>query len=172
MAVYVALLRAINVGGAGKLAMKDLRALCEDAGFEDVSTYIQTGNVVFRCKQAKAKVQQLLEKAVAKKLGKPVGVFLRSPKELATLLEESPFAKAKPNHVYVMFLDRAPTTKSLSDIDAPGGEQIEPLGKHLIVHYPNGMGRSKLKLEAAKTGTARNMNTVSKLAEMASELNG
>ena len=90
MGVFVGLLRAVNVGGTGKIAMSDLRGLCEDAGFDDVVTYIQSGNVVFRSKLGVAKAQQKLEQALAAKMGKAVGVHLRTPAELAAIVERNP----------------------------------------------------------------------------------
>ena len=85
MSVYVALPRAVNVAGTGMLPMKELRELCEAAGFDRVATYIQSGNVVFSSRRGAAAVQRLLEEALAAKMGKPVGVHLRTPDELASI---------------------------------------------------------------------------------------
>ena len=84
---YVALLRAVNVGGTGKLPMAELRAMCESAGFSSVKTYIASGNVVFRSKLPAAKVKALLEEALLKYAGKPVGVLLRTAAELKSVME-------------------------------------------------------------------------------------
>jgi uncharacterized protein (DUF1697 family) len=104
MAVFVALLRAVNVGGTGKLPMSELRELCEDAGF---ATYIQSGNVVFSSKLGKAAARRALEKALATKMGKPVGVHLRTPSELDSIIGRNPFKRAARDRLLVQFLERA-----------------------------------------------------------------
>jgi uncharacterized protein (DUF1697 family) len=167
MATFVALLRAVNVGGTGKLPMSELRQLCEDAGFERVVTYIQSGNVVFRSKLSEAKVQQTLEKALVVKMGKPFGVLVRTPSELEALVRRNPFKQAAPNRLLVMFLDRRAPKNALADLEIPGREAIKLSGREMFIHFPDGMGRSKLKIPFAKTGTGRNMNTVQKLLELA-----
>lgn len=167
MAVFVALLRAVNVGGTGKLPMSELRALCEEAGFAKVTTYIQSGNVVFSTRLGKAKVQQKLETGLAAKLGKPVGVHLRTPAELDDILQRNPFVNAPANRLHVFFLERAVPREALALLSTPGGEELEASGREVFVHYPVGLGRSKLKLPFAKTATARNLNTVTKLLELA-----
>ena len=166
MAVYVALLRAVNVGGTGKLAMSDLRELCGGLGFEGVATYIQSGNVVFRARGGEKAVRASLERALAAKLGKPVGVHLRTPAELASVLERNPFREAPANRVLVLFLDAAPPAGALDDLVVPGREEVRLDGREVFVHFPDGMGRSKLKLPYAKTATGRNVNTVAKLLEL------
>lgn len=172
MAIFVALLRAVNVGGTGKLAMSELRELCEDAGFANVTTYIQSGNVVFASKLTVAKVRQKLETALRKKMGKPVGVLLRTPAELEAIVERNPFKKAAPNQVLVLFLDRAASKSALAEIEIPGREKLEASGREVFIHYPDGMGRSKLKTPFAKTATGRNLNTVKKLAELSRTASG
>jgi uncharacterized protein (DUF1697 family) len=170
MTAYAALLRGINVGGSGKLSMQDLAALCNDSGCRNVRTYIQSGNAVFTSSLAERKVKQSLEKALAEKLGKPVAVLVRTSAELESVIRRNPFGDAKPNQVLVLFLDEAPPRKVFLGLDAPGGEEVKPDGREVFVHYPQGMGRSKLKLPLVAVGTGRNLNTVRKLAEMAREL--
>jgi uncharacterized protein (DUF1697 family) len=166
MPAYAALLRAVNVGGTGKLAMADLRKLCEAAGFADVATYIQSGNVVFTSKRGEASVKKLLEAALADHLGKPYGVLVRSADELRELLDANPFPKAAPNQLLMLFLDEKPAAAKLKDVVAPGGEELRACGRHVFIHFPNGMGRSKLKLPFRDVGTGRNLNTVRKLLTM------
>src|SRR5436190_18162109 len=134
MPAYAALLRAVNVGGTGKLSMSDLRQLCEDGGLRDVATYIQSGNVVFRSSRAEASVKKLLELALAKQLGKPCGVLVRTAKELRELLDENPFPEAAPNRVIVLFLDEKPSLASLQEVVAPGGEELHASGRHVFIH--------------------------------------
>lgn len=169
MAAYAALLRAVNVGGTGKLAMTELRRLCEGCGFDGVATYIQSGNVVFQTRRSEASAQKQLAAALAEKIGKPVGVFLRSGSELDGVLEANPFPDAPPNRVLVYFTDAAlkrSELQALATAPAPGGEQVEGHGREVFVFYPEGMGRSKLALPVQKTGTGRNLNTVRKLREL------
>jgi uncharacterized protein (DUF1697 family) len=164
---YVALLRAVNVGGTGKLPMTELRALCERAGFEAVSTYIQSGNVILSSRLAEARVKATLEKLLAKHVGKPVGVVVRNAVEMAAVLRRNPFASKPGDRVVAVFLDARAPKDALEQLVAPGGEEARLSGREIFIHYPNGQGRSKLKLPAAAGGTARNMNTIAKLCEMA-----
>ncbi|WFU09869.1 DUF1697 domain-containing protein [Rhizobium sp. CB3090] len=170
MSVYVALLRAVNVGGTGALPMAELKALCEEIGFTDVKTYIQSGNVLFRSDRDEATVQKDLEGALAHKMGKSPGVLLRSRRELQAIADSSPFPHAKPNYLLVNFLPEPAPADVLEKLLAPGGEEVHVANKEIYVHYPDGSGRSKLKLPALKAGTSRNLNTVRKLAEMAREM--
>lgn len=167
MTVFIALLRAVNVGGTGALPMSELRDLCEAAGFKGARTYIQSGNVVLESRSSEAKVKAALEKALAAKMGKPVGVIVRSAAEMTAVLAANPYPKGKPSHTYVMFFDEAPAAGALDGLVAPGGEEVAAGVREFYLHYPDGMGQSKLKVPGAKEGTARNMNTVAKLVEMA-----
>jgi len=170
MTAYAALLRAINVGGTGKLAMNELVALCEAAGLSDVKTYIQSGNVVFNSRLAETAITTKLERALADKIGKPVAVLIRTSAELADVVKRNPFTKAAPNQVLVLFLAEPPPRAALAKIVIPAREEIKLNGREVFIHYPDGMGRSKLKLPFADIGTGRNLNTVRKLAEMTREL--
>ncbi len=170
MPAYAALLRAVNVGGTGKLLMTELRRLCEEGGLQDVTTYIQSGNVVFRSPRSEAGVKKLLEKALAEKLGKPVGVLVRQAEELRSLLEQNPFPGAPTNRVLVLFLDEKPPASALKQVVAPDGEEVRAGGRHIFIHYPQGLGRSKLKLPLTQVGTARNLNTVAKLIALLERL--
>ncbi len=170
MPVYVALLRAINVGGTGKLPITELKAVCEGLGFSDVKTYIQSGNVLFRADAAEAEVEQKLDDALGKLLGKKPGVMLRSRKELEAIAANAPFPDAKPNYLLVSFLPEAAPGDALDKMVAPDGEEAVLAGREIYVHFPIGSGQSKLKLPALKPGTARNLNTVRKLAEMAAAM--
>ena len=169
MTRYIALLRAVNVGGTGTLRMSDLKAICEGAGFTHVETYIASGNVVFESQSSAAKVKPDLERRLRDHTGKPVKVLLRSASEMAAVLKGNPFPNAEPEHTYAIFLDGPPPRDALTRATGQQDEKMR-LGKKVIfVRYASGMGRSKLKIPAAKDGTARNMNTVAKLVEMASK---
>jgi uncharacterized protein (DUF1697 family) len=164
---YVALLRAVNVGGTGKLPMTELKAMCADAGFADVQTYIASGNVVFSSKLGAPKVKAALEKRLHAYACKPVGVAVRSADEIATVLKANPFPKAPPNTTVAIFLDEPPPKDALKDVKGQQDEQMRLGKREIYVAYGSGMGRSKLKIPAAANGTARNLNTIAKLAELA-----
>jgi len=170
MTAFVALLRAVNVGGTGKLPMRDLKAMCEGLGFGQVRTYIASGNVVFKCGQSEATVKASLEAAMRAFAGKPVGVFVRTGPEMAAIVAGNPFPDALPARVAVHFLEALPPADALDLIRGRDGEEIARGRREIYVHYVNGMGRSRLTIPAAAVGTARNMNTVAKLAAMASDL--
>jgi uncharacterized protein (DUF1697 family) len=167
MTRYVALIRAVNVGGTGKLPMADLRAMCAEAGFTRVETYITSGNVVFESKATASRVKAELEARLLAYLGKPVGVVLRTAAEMAAVLKANPFAQVEPKYTYAIFLDASPPPDALQRAVGRSGEVMRLGDKEIFVHYPSGMGSSKLRIPAAKMGTARNMNTIAKLAEIA-----
>jgi uncharacterized protein (DUF1697 family) len=168
MTSYVALLRAVNVGGTGKLPMIELKAMCEELGFTSVRTYIASGNVVFKTSLAAMKVQQALEARLHKYAGKPVAVHIRTAAELSALLKTNPFPEAAGNRNIVIFLNATPPADTIAKVTGLADEKIVLGTREIYVHYGEGMGQSKLKIPAAKDGTARNMNTVAKLVEMAS----
>ncbi len=170
MAKYVALLRAINVGGTGKLPMSDLKALCEDAGFTHVQTYIASGNVVFESKASEAKVKAGLEQRLHAYAGAPVGVVVRTAAEMVAVLKANPFPKAPPSQAVAVFLDKPPPRDTLDQAVHVNDEKMALGKREIFVHYGSGIGRSKLRIPAAKTGTMRNMNTIAKLAELAAKL--
>ena len=167
MPAYVALLRAVNVGGTGKLPMSELKAMCVAEGFAGVQTYIASGNVVFESKLPAAKVKAALEKRLQAYAGKPVGVVIRTAAEMAAVLAANPFPKAPGNWTVAIFLDEAPATDALGDIRGQQDEEVRLGKREIYVAYGAGMGRSKLKIPAAAKGTARNINTIAKLAELA-----
>ncbi|MDB5422657.1 MAG: hypothetical protein JWQ29_73 [Phenylobacterium sp.] len=170
MTGFVALLRAVNVGGTGKLPMSDLKALCEDAGFAAVRTYIASGNVVFRSALSETEVKAALEAKLDAYAGRPVGVMVRSAAEMAAVLAGNPFPDDAPNRTVAIFLDTAPGPDALKTVTNQAPDEHLGLGvREIYVSYGSGMGTSKLKIPAAKSGTARNMNTVAKLAAMAAE---
>jgi len=169
MTKYIALLRAVNVGGTGKLPMADLKYICEDAGFARVETYIASGNVVFESKAAPSKVKSELEARLFEYAGKPIAVVVRTAPEMRAVLDANPFPGAEGKYTYAIFLDHSPPHDALDHVIGQSDEKMSLGDREIFVHYPSGMGRSKLKIPAAKMGTARNMNTVAKLAEMASK---
>jgi uncharacterized protein (DUF1697 family) len=170
MPVYVALLRAVNVGGTGALPMAELKTICEQLGFSDVKTYIQSGNVLFRSNEGEGTVEKRLDDALGKKLGKKPGVMVRNRREMESIAAGSPFPDAKPNYLLVSFLLEEAPKDALDKMVAPDGEEAKLAGREIYIHIPIGSGKSKLKLPALKAGTTRNLNTVRKLAELAAAM--
>jgi uncharacterized protein (DUF1697 family) len=170
MAVFIALLRAVNVGGTGKLPMSDLRELCERAGCTEVRTYIASGNVVFRSTKSVAPIKAALEAHLLEYAGKPVRVLVRTHAEMAAVLAANPFKKTAPNRTMAIFLDTPPPADTIERATGRRDEEIALGVREIYVHYGDGMASSKLKLKAAETGTARNMNTIAKLVALAEEL--
>ena len=171
MTAYVALLRAVNVGGTGKLPMTELKAICEAAGLEQVRTYIASGNVVFSSGKSEDAVRAAIEKPLEAYAGKPVGVVIRSAAEMADMLANNPFPDRPGNRTVALFVD-GPLPPDALDSARNVKEEEMRLGKRAIyIFYGDGMADSRLIIPAAKAGTARNMNTVAKLAEMAAALN-
>lgn len=170
MQAYIALLRAVNVGGTGKLPMTELKSMCEAAGFKAVRTYIASGNVVFQSTKSETQVKAALEKALAAYAEKPVGVMVRTAAEMAAVLAANPFPECPGNCTVACFLDGPPPADAAKNVTGRVREEIRLGIREIYIYYPDHMGESKLKVPAGKNGTARNMNTVAKLAEMAAAL--
>ena len=167
--VFVLLLRAVNVGGTGKLPMNELKRLCEKAGFRNVQTYIASGNVVAERDGSGTQAKAALEAELKAYAGKPVGVIVRTAAEMAKVVALNPFADSAANRTVAIFLDHAPPPDALKAVKGQANEEIRLSEREIYVHYPDGIGRSKLRIPAARDGTARNMNTVAKLAVMAAK---
>jgi uncharacterized protein (DUF1697 family) len=174
---YAALLRAVNLGSHGKLSMPALRTALVDLGLEDVATYIQSGNVVFRSSRPAAKLQQAIARCIADRFGLETTVIVRTAKELGRITARNPFLADEKglSRMHVVFLDAAPAKGAAGKLDpersAPDRFRVD--GREVFVHYPNGMGRSKLspgyiERQLGVRGTARNWNTVLKLVELTS----
>ena len=168
MTTYIALLRAVNVGRTGKLPMADLKDLCVELGFTRIDTYIASGNVVFDCDLPPQVVQAKLEKALRVYAGKAIGVFVRTAAEMRTVLRKNPFPDKEPRLTYSFFLNEKPDSGALDAVRGLDGEEMRLGQREIYVHYPKGMGQSKLRIPTAALGTARNLNTVAKLVEISS----
>lgn len=169
MSVFVALLRAVNVGGGSRLPMGELADMCADAGFARVRTSITSGNAVFESPLSEAQVKAELEAKLLCHAGRPVGVLVRTAAEFVEILAANPFPHLPPGKTAVLFLDAPPPPDALDQLTGRRDEEVRPGKRELYVHYPSGMGRSKLQIPAARAGTARNMNTVARLAALAAE---
>lgn len=167
MSVYIALVRAVNVGGTGKLPMSELLSMCASAGLHNAKTYIASGNVAFRSDKSEAQIKAALEAALAEYAGKPVGVCVRTREDIQQVLAANPFADAAGNRVTALFLDEAPTEDAITSARNRNSESLALGKREIYVHYGEGMAGSKLVIPAATKGTSRNMNTVAKLVDMA-----
>lgn len=177
----VALLRGINVGGRKRVAMADLRALFEEAGAERVTTYIQSGNVVFTSAARPSRLALDLERRLEAGLGFAVPVVLRTRYQLAKAVAENPFLErgVEAGELHVLFLREAPTTKAAAAL-----EELDPTGFHpeeyglragdVYLRLPNGVGRAKLthaffERLLGQPATLRNWKTVTRLLQLAEE---
>lgn len=167
MARFVALLRAVNLMGGTTLKMAVLRAMCADAGFSDVETFIASGNVVFTSPLREVAIRHELEARLLASAGRPIGVMVRSAAEMRAVLEGNPFREERPDRTVAIFLPDPPPASALEAATGRQGEQMLLGKREIYVYYDQGIGLSKLKIPAARNGTARNMNTVAKLADMA-----
>ena len=165
---HIALLRAVNVGGTGRLPMTDFKAMCIDAGFGDVQTYIASGTAVFTTPLPEAEIKAALEFRLTAYAGKPIATLVRQGTEMAEILAECPFTDVPSQQVAVLFLNEAPPADTIARTTGRNGEEIHLGRRELHIHYPMGMGVSKLRIPAAVSGTIRNLNTVAKLVALAS----
>jgi uncharacterized protein (DUF1697 family) len=174
MPAVIALLRGVNVGGHGKIAMKELQSLCQSLKLSQVRTNIQSGNVVFMSPHDGLRaLPGRLEEALERRFGFRPAVLLRTLDEMRDVVARNPFAgrrDVEPNRLLVLFLVVAPDATEVRSSKADG-EEWKLSGRELYIHYPNGMGKSKLTFPSLKvTSTARNWNTVTKLVAMAAAL--
>lgn len=181
MAVWVSLLRAVNVGGHNVIPMAALTALYAELGLGSPRHLLQTGNVVFSSKGRPEDLAPRLEGAIRERFDAETKVLLRTADELRTLVARSPFATRDlpPAKVVVFFFEREPTPDAQSSLAAAhqGVEELHFVGRELFVYFPDGQGRSKLtptRIERSLklSGTARNWNTVMKLAAMTDAVRG
>lgn len=169
MTVFIALLRSVNVGGTGKLPMADLKAMCEQAGFAHVKTYIASGNVLFKTNHDEAKVKAALETRVQAYVRRHIPVLVRTAAEMAAVVKANPFPKTDPARTVAIFLDKAPPKDTAATARGQTIEEIRLGKREIYVHYGAGMANTKLKLPAAEKGTSRNINTIKKLADWAAD---
>lgn len=180
MAVWIGMLRGVNVGGAHKLPMERLQSICTALGFEKPQTYIQSGNVVFEASESDRLVLAAqMEDELEREFGFRPAVILRSAAEMREVVARNPFAGREdvaPNKLLVTFLDCDPGEAArLAVRGIPvNPEELFIEGSELFVHYPAGSGKSKLpvaKIDRAhgRVGTSRNWNSVLKLLAIAGE---
>ena len=148
---------------------RDLKSMCADAGFDRIETYIASGNVVFESKANGGSGASGTRVAALRPCAAPgTESSFVPPLELQEVLRGNPFPKAEPRLTYVFFLRSKPPPEATANVLRRVDEELRAGKREIYVHYPLGMGQSKLVIPAAKNGTARNMNTVAKLVAMSS----
>jgi uncharacterized protein (DUF1697 family) len=166
MTSYVALLRAVNVGGTGKLPMAELKMMGEACGFANIRTYIASGNLLFESAMDEAAVKAALEVKLAGRAGRVVEVFVRTHAELAAIVAANPFPDAHGSRHLVYFQDHPPTADLIAQCRDVNGERLALGIRELYVDYGDGIRFTKLKISGKTERTARNINTVVKLAAL------
>ena len=178
MARVIVLLRGVNIGPRNRVAMPKLRDVLQDAGFDDVRTYVQSGNVVLSSSSSAVKVAREVERHVAKAFGLDIAVVARTRAALAKVVERDPLGDVvdNPKRYQVSFLDGKPSRAVLRKLEAAvvPPEQLVAVGREIYAWHPAGVARSKLwALLAGRdlgvTATARNWTTVTKLLALADE---
>lgn len=173
MAKRIILLRAVNVGPA-QLPMARLREIAEGLGASDVSTYIASGNLIADVPGDTDEFDRALEAAIENEFGFFRESISRTPAQVQKALEAHPFSVDEPKYSYVTFLLEKPTDEAITKAEAyeTGSDQWTIIGTEMHIKYANGAGRPDMKADsigrALKVpGTARNLNTVKKLIELA-----
>ncbi|MBV9197400.1 MAG: DUF1697 domain-containing protein [Solirubrobacterales bacterium] len=179
MTRHIALLRGVNLGSHRRVSMPELRELLGRAGFEEVRTYVQSGNVVLSSALAGEQLARACERAIAEQLGLEVEVVVRTRDELAEVVRRDPLGRVatNPKRYQVTFLAAEPPAAVAAKLDALDcePEQYALCGRELYSWHPDGVGRSKLWARLAKDGwlgvtaTARNWTTATTLLNMADE---
>jgi uncharacterized protein (DUF1697 family) len=174
----VVLLRGVNVGGRNRLAMPALRGALEQAGMEDVTTYVQSGNVVLDSAATPDALARACEAVIAERFGLQVAAIVRTRTELAAVVAHDPLgAVAASEKLYqVTFCAKAPDEQALAKVAerAVDGERIVARGREIYAWFPHGVGRSRLAVQLSRQdlgvlATARNWTTVQKLLALAGE---
>jgi uncharacterized protein (DUF1697 family) len=178
VARHIVLLRGINLGSTNRVPMAQLRSALEDDGFDDVATYVQSGNIVLTSGDSAAKVARAVERLVEKEFGLKIPAVVRTRAQIAKVVRRNPLAKVAkdPKRYQVSFLEKKPSAalmRQLEEIAAPA-ERVVADGREIYAWHPEGVARSKLWAALAGKGlgvtaTARNWTTVTKLLELADE---
>jgi len=175
----VALLRGINVGGRGKLPMADLRAIATDLGYDEVATYIQSGNLVLTSRESAASVARDLAAAIAAAGDVSPAVTVRTRSQLAKIVRDNPFlARGEDAGLQHVLFTEGPAKAAVAGLDLPSyaPEEAIAVGHELYLFLPNGVGRSKLAVDVGRqkgvVGTMRNWRTVTTVLAMADDAAG
>lgn len=150
--------------------MSELKAIGEACGFGAVRTFIASGNLLFTSELGEAAVQERVGKRADEYFGRHVPVYVRSAAEMAEAVKRNPFTDEQPNRVFAFFIDERPTQAMLDEARNVNGERMALGPRTIYVFYGQGIGSTKLKLPAVKQGTARNMNSVAKIAGLLADM--
>jgi len=167
MTSYVALLRAVNVGGTSTLPMTALVRLCATAGFARARTYIASGNAMFDADGDEPAVRTALAAQLEAFAGRRIEVIVRTAAEIADVAARNPFPDAPGNRVMALFTDAALPVDPLAGAAGVRNERAVAGRREIYLLYPDGVGSSRLRMPIEKLGTMRNMNTIAKLATAA-----
>lgn len=168
---YVALLRGVNVAGSRTLRMSDLKAIADELGLGSARTFLASGNLLVTSKSSEESLRSGLEQRLRQHMAKNVGVMVRTAEEMKAVVAGNPFRDVAPNAVQAFFLNEPPPAGLLDTVNILDDERVAVGTREVYVAYgERGIGRSRLHIPAAEAGTARNMNTVARLAELAWEM--
>jgi uncharacterized protein (DUF1697 family) len=172
LTAYVALLRGVNLPGVSSLKMVDLKQIAGELGLKRARTYIASGNLLFVSAEPEEKLRRMLEKDLQAHMGRDVRVMLRTAAEMAEAVRRNPFTDSPGNRVQVFFMNDAPPANWRDTVrNQAEDERVGAGAREVYVAYgEKGIGKSRIKIPAAESGTARNMNTVAKLADLTREL--
>jgi uncharacterized protein (DUF1697 family) len=175
---YAVLLRGVNVGGRNKIAMADLRQILTDLGYGDVKTHLQSGNGVLSADQAPDQLAAGIGRAITARTGLKCAVLIRTGAELAKVVAGNPLGQEpdNPSRFFVAFLSAVPDKAAVAELAARdlGADQAWVAGNHVYTWVPNGLADTKLtyaflEKQLGVVATARNWNTVRKLAELTAD---
>jgi uncharacterized protein (DUF1697 family) len=183
MPVLISMLRGVNVGGHNVIKMDTLRALYESLKLKDAQTYVQSGNVIFRTSQTdSAVIGRKIQQALVRQCDIHCEIILRTAEELRRAISDNPFAGRlgiEPSKLLITFLAGKPNSEACAKLLSlkPDPEELHLIGKELYIHFPNGAGKSKLQWTSLEktlkvAGTARNLNSVTKILEIAEKMEG
>jgi uncharacterized protein (DUF1697 family) len=166
LTAYVALVRAVNVSGTGKLPKEDLKAMGEACGFDQVRTFINSGNLLFTSDLAENTVKKRVEEELEGFFGKTIPAFIRSARDMAEVVDKNPFPDDKPSSVMAYFLDEKPVKAMIDEARDVKDERLALGPRVIYIAYGGWFADSKLKVPTIRKGTARNMNSVARIAEL------
>ncbi len=177
MTTYISMLRGINVSGQKKIKMEVLKKLYESLGFQNVRTYIQSGNIIFECSDTDiSELIHQIEQKIKNSFGFDVLVLIRTRNEIQKLIKNTPFAKKDPSKLHITFLSDMPAKSPVDEINEAKDktEEFFISGKEIYLLCSNGYGRSKLsnnffERKLKLSATTRNWKTVNKLLELAEQ---
>jgi len=164
---YIVFLRGVNVGGNTLISMKELVTLLQESGCEDVRTYLNSGNAILKSLSSEEELRTTIEKLLKNRFGKEIKIIVRSPEELEGIVRDNPFTDHPGSQIGVLMIHMPISNDIADEFVTMGNEQIHPGRREVYIYYPDGMGRSKLKIPSSlQEGTVRNMNTLAKLAKL------